>query len=315
MTKSKASSSVALGCQRATVFAALGAAVAWSGCNRDPGADATSQTESNAAPESSAGPTGSATPPSAASANGAAATSATSVRRYEVESGIVTFEQKGVQTGIETLYFKDFGRLELRESRIKLSLPNMPQLTGLPTGTTHTMTIFRDGVMTNWDVNTKKGTRIANVLEFLGGQQKLAGKNLTHFGIEMIRELGGVKTGTRSIAGHACEVWNIKKLYATTCIHKGISLDASVDVMNMKQTTVATKVELGAKVDDAKFLVPPDVAVREVDARDAMGAAAALGGLGGPASSGAKRGAPVKLEEALEMMKKFGKQPAEPESP
>ncbi|HEX9620653.1 MAG TPA: hypothetical protein VF989_10980 [Polyangiaceae bacterium] len=282
------------------------------GCKRGDASDTATAPSTSPPPAAAAPSNGVSDPartPGEASGTAAAAENARGVKRYEVESGVIEFEFSGMQTGTETLYFKDFGRLELRETKTKLTLPNMPKLAATATNV-HGMMLLRDGVMTNWDVATKQGTRIENPLDFYGGEEKLRGKNLTQFGMQMIRELGGVEAGSRNVAGLSCDLWKIEKLHATTCVHKGVSLDALVDMMGIKQRTTATKAEFGVKLDDAKFSVPEDVVVRKIDARDAMSAA----GLGGPSSapSGRKQGAPVSMKEALEVMKKLSKQSPAP---
>ena len=49
-------------------------------------------------------------------------TKGTDVKKYNIKSGIIEYEMKGVQTGTQTLYFDDWGKKEATYSEQETKL-------------------------------------------------------------------------------------------------------------------------------------------------------------------------------------------------
>ena len=93
-----------------------------------------------------------------------------------------------------------------------------------------------DGTTTiNYDPTTKAGTKLLHTLELLGGEEKFKGKSMAAMGEEMYTNMGGKKTGTKTVAGLSCDVWKIDKLGTESCIHKGITLEVTTELVGMNK--------------------------------------------------------------------------------
>ncbi len=210
----------------------------------------------------------SATPQAAASAG-----DGKSSKRYEVESGMVEYKQEGVQIGTEVMLFRDFGALELKEVKAKMNLADLPpaaRAMGMG-GETHNFTLIEGDTTTTWDADTKRGTKIKGTMDLFGGQDQVAAQGgLQQLGVGMIKSLGGTQEGTKKVAGLECTVWDIKKLNGKVCEHKGVSLEADVELGGMKQHTLATKVDFSAPVPADKFQLPADIKLREMSAKEML---------------------------------------------
>ncbi|MEN9577512.1 MAG: hypothetical protein RJA70_521 [Pseudomonadota bacterium] len=198
------------------------------------------------------------------------ATTGAATPRYEIEQGIVSYRQVGMQTGTEVLYFKKFGDLEAREANFKFSLPQLPSVPGVVAAAkTHTMTLVDGDTTTNWDVATKQGTRLLGTFDAFGGKQNLqALAGMSRFSVAMIRSMAGKQSGQRTLLDLTCEVWTLPKLGGEVCVHKGLALELSVTLLGMKQHSVATEVKLNVSPPAEKFVVPTDITLTERSAKD-----------------------------------------------
>jgi hypothetical protein len=146
------------------------------------------------------------------------------------------------------------------------------------------------------------GSKTLNSLELLGGAKRFQGKSMVEVGKQMYAAMGGVQSGTKTIAGKTCDVWKIEKISTESCIYKGITLEVTTELVGMKQHSVATKIDFDASVDDSWFVVPKDVTLRETDLSKqrvppAIDSAMPTVGLPG------KTGTTISPEEALRMMR------------
>jgi hypothetical protein len=208
-----------------------------------------------------------------------------------------------MEVGHETMRFKDYGLLEVKHKQAKMQLPpglNLPA--GAIPGPQKTVSVIAGSTIINYDPDAKTGTKTLNSLELLGGSERFEGKNMVEVGKEMYQAMGGVQTGTKTVAGQSCDVWKIAKLSTESCVHKGITLEVTTELMGMTQHSVATKIDWNATVEDSAFVVPTDVTLRETDlAKQKLppGLASALPGTGLPG----KNGQTISPEEALRMMR------------
>jgi hypothetical protein len=224
-------------------------------------------------------------------------------RRYDVERGVVEYTVDGMELGTETMRFKNYGLLEVRQRESKMQLP---QGLHLPAGAApehkRLVSIIDGTTIINYDPDRKVGSKTLNSLELLGGAKRFQGKSMVEVGKQMYAAMGGVQSGTKTIAGKTCDVWKIEKISTESCIYKGITLEVTTELVGMKQHSVATKIDFDASVDDSWFVVPKDVTLRETDLSKqrvppAIDSAMPTVGLPG------KTGTTISPEEALRMMR------------
>lgn len=179
------------------------------------------------------------------------------MKRYEARTGIITYALSGVETGTETLYFKDYGSTEARYKLAKTQLPGnikLPDNVKLPE--TNQVTIVVGDTIYSYDGVTKVGTKIENTLDMLG---KVKDQDLGKMGMEMIEKMGAKKTGTKDIAGFTCDIYEITNLNSSVCITRNIVLETKASVGNMVVSSVAQKAEFDVTVPEDKFTVPNDI--------------------------------------------------------
>lgn len=229
------------------------------------------------------------------------------MHRYDVKSGKVDYEIKGngnvmgmaqIKTvGKKRIVFDDYGAKSLEE---KVEAKKETVMGKTKTTKTHTL-IYMDGdVLYRVDFNKKsiiKTTNPAKVM--LNAMDK--GKSAKKAGMEMMKSMGGKKTGTDKVLGYTCDVWEV--MGTKQCIYKGVTLRLEADVMGIKQAEVATKAEFDISTGADTFKLP-DFPVTDLasgssettmDAKQAeqtMKAAAALGAMMQEMSKGSNGKAP-----------------------
>lgn len=170
-------------------------------------------------------------------------------KRYEIKSGIIQYEVKstgnvmGFATnakGKSTLYFKDWGQLELNKDEItqesfggKEIQKSMTKLEGNILYSVD----YDEKVIIKYDINSMKN------------DQKLliADKNF-------LKNNGGKKIGTEKVLGYKCDIWEIhgQKVW----IYKGIPLKMSGEMMGIKTEEYATKATFNTTIPSKNFNLP-----------------------------------------------------------
>jgi hypothetical protein len=70
----------------------------------------------------------------------------------------------------------------------------------------------------------------------------------------MMKKMGGKQTGTDTVAGVTCDVWEL--MGTKQCIYKGITLKIESDIMGMKSLETATKASFNISLSDDAFKLP-----------------------------------------------------------
>lgn len=73
-------------------------------------------------------------------------------------------------------------------------------------------------------------------------------------GKEMIESMGGKKIGEEKVLGYPCEVWQMMSV--KLWLHKGVMLKSETEIMGIKHTTTAKKIDLDISVDDDDLKLP-----------------------------------------------------------
>ncbi|MCX6351636.1 MAG: hypothetical protein NTX03_07230 [Bacteroidetes bacterium] len=174
--------------------------------------------------------------------------------RYSIERGVVEYEYKGVMNGTETMYFEDYGWKEAKYTNTTMQM-------GKQAITTSKMSLTEDDMIYNYDFGTKQGTKMKNpIFNALTPEQM---KNAETVSNEMMKKLGGVKTGKETIAGKECDVWDVKKLGGKICTWQHIAMKTELNMGGMQvsilvksikeETPSADKMKLPNGVDKSTF--------------------------------------------------------------
>ncbi len=176
------------------------------------------------------------------------------LKRYAIESGSVTYEVSGAQTGTKTISWKDWGMTERTEndtsiSAAGISVPNK------------SISLMKGDNMYSYIPGETNGTKLENTI--LEQVSKNSNKDLEEIGIEMMEAMGGKKSGTENIAGKTCDLYEISNLGTTTCIWKGINLKNDVGLAGMNVSEIATSVSTDTP-EESLFELPSEVTFKDL---------------------------------------------------
>lgn len=187
-------------------------------------------------------------------------------KRYNVESGIVEYttttsgKMMGSTiegTGVQYLYFKDWGAVELQEEE-------STQTTSIKffgkakkeVEETHTMNKLVNA--NNYVVNFENETiDLMNVPAMALIDED---SNAQKTGQEMLEGMGGEKIGEETYQGYKCEIWTL--MGAKQWIHKGVMLKLEMTTMGIETLTEATSVKFNVDVPE-KYFNLPDFPIQE----------------------------------------------------
>ena len=174
-------------------------------------------------------------------------------KRYEVKSGMVIYKVEGggsilgfstKTTGTHTLYFKDWGNVEVRkEDEKETSMGKTTQQ--------HTLQKIDHGTV--YSVNEKHKTIIKQDIAMLKQMDK-KGKNMSAMGKDMMKQMGGKKIGTGKVLGYPCEIWEL--MGSKTWLYKGVPLKTQANIMGFKHLEVATSAKFNVSISNSHFALP-----------------------------------------------------------
>jgi hypothetical protein len=183
------------------------------------------------------------------------------LKRYHVESGIVDYEtiitgkimgSKISGSGVEHLYFKNWGALELKETQSsQTTTVKMFGKEQIEKTSTHTINKLENGESYLADLDKKTITVGRDPMMDL---MKESNTNASDAGKDMLESMGGEKVGTESVLGHRCEVWDL--MGAKQWLYKGVMLKMEVSVLGIKTITEATSAKFDVSVADSNFKLP-----------------------------------------------------------
>ncbi len=178
---------------------------------------------------------------------------------YGVESGKVDYKIAGSgnimgivtkTAGKKRIIFKDFGAKSLTEE-------NQVQKTVVGGNTnvnkSHKLTLMDGAMLYDVDLQKKKIMRMQNpamaMMGMMGGD-----KSAMERGEEMLKQMGGKKTGTDKVLGYTCDVW--EAMGTKQCIYKGIPLKVESNIMGIKNIEVAIKAEFDISISSDDLALP-----------------------------------------------------------
>lgn len=173
------------------------------------------------------------------------------LKRYDVEAATVKFNVSGsLQNGTEELVFDQYGIREMKTTNTEFAVAGITQKTSQ-------MVLTEGDKIHSADLATKSGTVIQNPL-YQNIVDLSKQKDLKDFGEAMMKQLGGKKTGSDTVAGKDCEVWEIASLGSTSCVWKGVTLRTVSKIAGVDVLIEATEVNEGS-VPDSAFEFPADI--------------------------------------------------------
>lgn len=216
-----------------------------------------------------------------------------SMKFYEVKEAKVTYKLSGTHDGTETLHITEYGNKTRRETHTSMEMMGMTQRTDT--------VVFTDGPwMYTLDPAKNEATKRKNPMFAPLAEQG----NLDRFktGEDLMKALGGTRTGTDKVLGYACDIWDLKQLMTTTCVTNdwlALWTKSGMGSMGMQQT--ATAITIGP--------VPPGITslpagTRVVEGADPMQSLRQFQQQGvGRSSTRKKKGKPLTPEEMREAEK------------
>lgn len=176
------------------------------------------------------------------------------VKRYGIESGRIEYRIEGMQADTETIQWDQWGNREVGTTKAKITAGPM-------TIDSDQMTITKPDFITTVDLAKRTASRTANPIQEM--MAKTNSETAEELGLQMVKQMGGTKTGSQEVLGRTCDVWEIADLGTKVCVWKGLTLKLEATLMGMTMTKVATKFEEGVPANDALFTVPEGITVAD----------------------------------------------------
>lgn len=205
-------------------------------------------------------------------------------KRYEIQSAIIEYvtgssgNMMGIQTkteGTSKVVFKGWGDVELREERTRSVImgkeADTHQTTKIDHGNVYIVD-YEQKIIHQYDPTT-----------LARSQYKDIAKNAK----EMLRSMGGAKTGNESLLGYDCEIWETQQI--KLWLYKGIVLKSVTTIMGLTHTTEATNIQMDVSVSDAALKLP-DLPIKTMQQDD---------------PSQMPQMTPEQIQQMQEMMKNF----------
>lgn len=190
------------------------------------------------------------------------------IKRYNIKSGIVEYKtiisgkvmgSKISGTGVEFLYFKNYGAVELKEDiSSQTSVMKFFGKEKKETTESHSMNKIENGK--NYIVDfEKESITYGNIPGMmLMGEDSDAEQT----GKDMMIAMGGEKIGDESFMGYSCEVWTL--LGAKQWVYEGVMLKMEMSTLGITTITEAVIAEFDVSVPDSKFELP-DFPIEEAE--------------------------------------------------
>ncbi len=183
------------------------------------------------------------------------------LKRYNVKSAIVhystttsgkTFGSTIKGTGTESLYFKDWGAVELIEEQSRQT--TITKIFGrgkTKTTSTHTINKLDNGesYLADFDKKTIYLTR-----DMAMDMMKQSNTDAGEAGKSMLESIGGKKVGNEDFMGYNCEVWSV--LGGKQWMYKGIVLKIDMKVLGIRTVKEATSAKFNISVPSSNFKLP-----------------------------------------------------------
>jgi hypothetical protein len=161
------------------------------------------------------------------------------VSKYSgVNSGGNIMGMKREIHGHKTLYFEDYGNMEVQETEETSTMMGR-------TEKEHRLVKIQDGIF--YSVNYKPKIITKQDMSKMN-------KEMTKMGKEIMKSMGGKKVGKGEVLGLPCEVWEVTG--TKRWFYKGITLKVEINIMGMTRKEEATEVKFGVSIPSEKLKLP-----------------------------------------------------------
>ena len=185
------------------------------------------------------------------------------LKRYDIESGSIAYETSISGkvmastisgSGTESLYFKDWGAIELNEEESsQTTTSTIFGKTSTETSSTHTMNKLDNGDGYTVDFKRKeihKNSDMAMEMTKMFQKDADAGK----VGKELFESLGGKLLGSEVILGYECEIWDL--MGVKQWLYKGVLLKSEGTLMGITTSKEAVSAKFNQSLPDSNFNLP-----------------------------------------------------------
>ncbi len=195
-----------------------------------------------------------------ASCNG---NSQTKLKRYDVKSGTVKYEitisgkvlgSTISGEGTESLYFKDWGAIELLEEKSnQTTQTNIFGIKNSETTNTHTMAKLDDGESYHVDFDKKQIFLRRDLAMDMTKTYREDG-DAGEVGKNMLESVGGKVIGVEKFLGYDCELWDV--MGAKQWMYKGVVLKIEMTLLGITTIKEAQTALFNKDIADKYFKLP-----------------------------------------------------------
>lgn len=176
-----------------------------------------------------------------------------SLQRYAVKNATIIYKHSGMTEGEEKVYIADYGKKEARYTELTVSA------FGFET-TTRELELHLGDEYYSIDLNEKTGTKTIFSDDFELSKKEV--KEYEELGKEMMETMGFEKTGTGTILGKKCDIW--EGMGTKSWIWKNIPLKTEISMMG-KSVIEAVKLDINAGVPASKFKIPDGISFEDIE--------------------------------------------------
>ncbi|MEA1875322.1 MAG: hypothetical protein U9N86_00525 [Bacteroidota bacterium] len=168
-------------------------------------------------------------------------------QKYPFKSGMIEYKTEGQTSGTRLMYWEKNGYNEYAAEKSVTKMLGMQMESSsyeLSLGsTTYT-----------WEDDEGPIYKSENPVADYFIEKETTSKELEQASIEMLKGLGFEKTGKGEVLGKKCDVW--EGIGSKVWVWKGFSLKTEVNMLGMKITETAVKIETNVRVPASVFKVP-----------------------------------------------------------
>jgi hypothetical protein len=168
-------------------------------------------------------------------------------KRYNIKSGIIQYDTSskgrtfGVNTnskGKRTVYFKNWGALELRDETRTEDIMGQKKIA---------RTLIKLANSISYSVDFEKKLIIKMDIEQFNKNTQLNSE-------KAFQALNAKKIGTGKVLGYHCDIWSV--LGSKVWIYKGVPLKIENSMMGIKTIEVATSAQFNLSISSEQFQLP-----------------------------------------------------------
>lgn len=180
-------------------------------------------------------------------------------RRYGTEKGMVIFRIDGAVKGTEHIYFDHWG---WREGKYVNTLTDA----GAYKDTTVTVQYLDGERRYEYDPATQTALFFESK-QVQASADRYGTKDMVKVGDEMIKKMGGVRTGTGDVRGVTCDVWEIERYRTTLHMWNGLTLKerSTIEALPVARTCILLDTINAFAVE--KMLLPEGAVTNQIENR------------------------------------------------